>query len=181
MPANTGYRLALRTPGAARFFGAACPARLGIAMTGLGIVWLVHWRTNSYGSAGIVTGGFAVSEAVIGPQVARLIDRFGQTRVLPRCLLAHGVAVALLLTAVVNNRPLWLIVAAGILAGSSIPQIARCRRRAGRRCWTAVRRCRRRSPSSRWRTSWHFWSARSWSRRFACLSIRRPGVPWPRC
>ena len=123
MPANTGYRLALRTPGAARFFGAACPARLGIAMTGLGIVWLVHWRTNSYGSAGIVTGGFAVSEAVIGPQVARLIDRFGQTRVLPRCLLAHGVAVALLLTAVVNNRPLWLIVAAGILAGSSIPQI----------------------------------------------------------
>ncbi len=56
-------------------------------MTGLGIVWLVHGSTGSYAVAGTVTGGFAVAEALGGPQVARLIDRFGQTRTLPIILL----------------------------------------------------------------------------------------------
>jgi hypothetical protein len=74
------YRTLLRTPGAAAFFltGAAGPA--GIAMTSLGIVWLVHARTGSYAPAGLVTGGFALAEAVTGPQLARLTDRFGQAK-----------------------------------------------------------------------------------------------------
>jgi hypothetical protein len=72
---SSGYRLALRTPGALKFYIAAAPARIGLAMTGLGIVWLVHGATGSYAAAaGTVTGGFAVAEAVGGPQVARLID-----------------------------------------------------------------------------------------------------------
>ena len=103
MPALTGristptttYAAALRTPGAWKFYLAAAPARIGIAMTGLGIVWLVHGSTGSYAAAGSVTGGFAVAEALAGPQVARLIDRFGQTRMLPITLLAHAAAVAL--------------------------------------------------------------------------------------
>jgi hypothetical protein len=92
-------------------------------MTGLGIVWLVHGATGSYGAAGTVTGGFAVAEAVAGPQVARLIDRFGQTRMLPITLLAHAVAVALLIGLTVNDAPLWSLVAAGVLAGGSLPQL----------------------------------------------------------
>src|ERR1700743_1806880 len=81
------YRTVLRTPGAAAFFLTAAAGRVGIAMTALGIVWLVHARTGSYATAGLVSGGFAVAEAVAGPQIARLIDRFGQTRVLPPALL----------------------------------------------------------------------------------------------
>ena len=69
-------------------------------MTSLGIVWLVHARTGSYATAGLVTGGFAVAQAVSGPQLARLTDRFGQTRVLPPVLLAHAAAVAALLALV---------------------------------------------------------------------------------
>jgi MFS family permease len=72
-------------------------------MTSLGIVWLVHARTGSYATAGLVTGGFAVAEAVAGPQLARLADRFGQTRVLPPALLGHAAAVATLLALVVAN------------------------------------------------------------------------------
>jgi MFS family permease len=91
------YRTLLRTPGAAAFFLTATVGRVGIAMTGLGILWLVHGRTGSYATAGLVTGGFAIAEAGAGPQIARLIDRFGQTRVLPPALLAHAAAVATLL------------------------------------------------------------------------------------
>src|SRR5437764_14789936 len=103
--AAAGYRSLLRTPGAAAFFLAAAAGRAGIAMTGLGLVWLLHARTGSYGPAGLAAAGFALAEALIGPQLARLIDRFGQTRVLPFCLLAHGAAIAGVLTSGTGGRP----------------------------------------------------------------------------
>jgi MFS family permease len=117
------YRTLLRTHGAAAFFLTAAVGRVGIAMTSLGIVWLVHARTGSYATAGLVTGGFAVAEAVAGPQLARLADRFGQTRVLPPALLAHAGAVTTLLTLVAAGSPDWLMTAGGVLAGATIPQL----------------------------------------------------------
>ncbi|MFB6784042.1 MFS transporter [Streptomyces sp. NPDC056352] len=117
------YHTLLRTPGAAAFFLTATVGRIGIAMTSLGIIWLVHGQTGSYAAAGLVTGGFAVAEALVGPQLARLIDRFGQTRVLPPALLAHTTAVGSLLALVENGSPNWLMTAAGSLVGATIPQL----------------------------------------------------------
>jgi hypothetical protein len=122
MPSAT-YRTLLRTPGAAAFFLSAAVGRVGIAMTSLGIVWLVHARTGSYATAGLATGGFAVAEAVAGPQLARLIDRFGQARVLVPALLAHVAAVTTLLILVAAGAPGWLMAAGGVLAGATIPQL----------------------------------------------------------
>ncbi|MGW2520403.1 MFS transporter [Streptomyces sp. NPDC001617] len=116
--ASANYRTLLRTSGAAAFFLPAAVGRLGIAMTGIGIVWLVHARTGSYAAAGLVTGGFAVADAVAGPQLGRLVDRFGQARVLPCALGAHAGAVALLLTAAVPD------LVAGVLVGATLPQLA---------------------------------------------------------
>lgn len=87
-------------------------------MTGIGIVWLVHARTGSYAAAGLVTGGFAVADAVAGPQIGRLVDRFGQTRVLPYALGAHAGAVALLLAGAVPD------LVAGVLVGATLPQLS---------------------------------------------------------
>jgi hypothetical protein len=122
MPSAT-YRTLLRAPGAAPFFLAAAVGRIGIAMTGLGIVWLVHARTGSYARAGLASGGFAVAQAVAGPQLARLTDRLGQARVLPPALLAHAAAVATLLALVAAGAPGWLMTAGGVLAGATIPQL----------------------------------------------------------
>ncbi|WP_433002427.1 MFS transporter [Kribbella sp. CA-294648] len=118
-PATTGYRSVLRTPGAAAFFLTAAVGRVGIAMTGLGLVWLLHARTGSYTTAGLAAAGFALAEALIGPQSARLIDRFGQTRVLPFCLLAHGAAVVGVLA---STTQVTAIVAA-TCAGAAVPQL----------------------------------------------------------
>ncbi len=120
---SASYRTLLRGPGAAAFFLTGAAGRVGIAMTSLGIVWLVHARTGSYAAAGLVTGGFAVAQAAAGPQVARLIDRFGQTRVLPPVLLAHAGAVATLLALVAAGGPDWLMTAGAVLVGASIPQL----------------------------------------------------------
>ncbi|MFB9304324.1 MFS transporter [Kibdelosporangium philippinense] len=113
------YGTLLRARGAAAFFLTATVGRVGIAMTSLGIVWFVHARTGSYATAGLVTGGFAVAEALAGPQLARLIDRFGQTRVLPPALLVHAAAVGMLLGSETQG---WLITA-GVLVGASVPQL----------------------------------------------------------
>jgi predicted MFS family arabinose efflux permease len=117
--AATGYRSLLRTPGAADFFLAAAAGRVGIAMTGLGLVWLLHARTGSYGTAGLAAAGFALAEALIGPHLARLIDRFGQTRVLPFCLLAHAAAIAGVLTSTTAAAQ----IAAATCAGAVVPQL----------------------------------------------------------
>ena len=117
--AATGYRSLLRTPGAAAFFFTAAAGRVGIAMTGLGLVWLLHARTGSYGTAGLAAAGFALAEALIGPQLARLIDRFGQTCVLPFCLLAHGAAIAGVLTSTTAAAQ----IAAATCAGAVVPQL----------------------------------------------------------
>ncbi|GGN10129.1 hypothetical protein FHR83_003265 [Actinoplanes campanulatus] len=65
--AASGYRTLLRLPGAAAFFLAAAIGRVGIGMTGLSLIWLVHARTGSYGAAGLAAAGFTLAEALIGP------------------------------------------------------------------------------------------------------------------
>ncbi|WP_454856531.1 MFS transporter [Promicromonospora soli] len=117
--ATTGYGPLLRTPGAAAFFLTAAVGRVGIAMTGLGLVWLLHDRTGSYATAGLAAAGFALAEALVGPHVARLVDRFGQTRVLPFYLVAHGTAVVALL---MSTTAAAAIVAA-TCAGAAVPQL----------------------------------------------------------
>jgi len=140
MSSATYRTLPAHSPVPLAFFLTAAVGRVGIAMTGLGIVWLVHARTGSYATAGLVSGGFAVAEAAAGPQLARLIDRFGQARVLPPALLAHAAAVATLLALVAAGSPDWLMTAGRGTGGRYHPPAWRAvRRPAGLRC-SATRR-----------------------------------------
>ncbi|MFJ8824701.1 MFS transporter [Streptomyces sp. NPDC102467] len=115
---SANYRTLLRIPGAAAFFFSAVVGRVGLAMTGIGIVWLVHARTGSFGDAGLVTGCFAVADALGGPQLGRLVDLFGQRRVLLWALAVHAGAVGLLFVGGPST------VAGAILAGASLPQLS---------------------------------------------------------
>lgn len=115
------YAEVLRLPGAKAFFTTAAIARLGVAMTGLGLLFSVQHATGSFATAGAATGGFAVAEAVVGPQVARLIDRWGQTRVIPVVVVAHVITLAIAITTIARV-PFVVIMAAVIVAGAAIPQ-----------------------------------------------------------
>ncbi|MEU1199658.1 MFS transporter [Streptomyces sp. NPDC005813] len=120
---TANYRSLLRTPGAAAFFLPASLGRVGVAMPSLSLVWLVHSHTGAFAEAGLVGAGFAVAEALGAPQVARLADRFGQTRVLPPALLAHALAVAVLVSLVTSDAPAPLLVPGGALVGAGVPQL----------------------------------------------------------
>ncbi|WP_285028561.1 MFS transporter [Plantibacter sp. ME-Dv--P-122b] len=119
--AASRYRGVLGRPGAPQFFLAAALARLGVAMTGLGLLFSIHHATGSFAAAGAATGSFALAEAVVGPQIARLTDRWGQTATVPVAVLVHisGVVVAI---TTAGHAPIGVTLAIVVVAGAAIPQ-----------------------------------------------------------
>ena len=117
------YRELLVTPGGLRFSSAAFIARMPIAMVGLGIVLLVVGETDSYGRAGALSAVFALVNAGAAPVIARLVDRFGQRRVLLRAVPVHVVAMLAFVLLATRGAPTWAQVAAVLVAGLAAPSI----------------------------------------------------------
>ncbi|HEY4453560.1 MAG TPA: hypothetical protein VGN81_04540 [Pseudonocardiaceae bacterium] len=111
-------------PGARSFFLSAVPARVGVAMTSLGLLWLVRWGTGSYAVAGVVTGVFAVTSAFASPVSGRLAARFGQARLLVPIAVLHAFAIGGLVVAVVLHCPLWTVLAFDVVAGAALPPVS---------------------------------------------------------
>ncbi|MEW1958692.1 MFS transporter [Kineococcus sp. NPDC059986] len=105
------------------FFAAAAWGRVGLAATPLALLWCVHDRTGSWSSAGLATAGLAVAEALAGPQTARLVDRFGQPRVLPGLALAHAAVLLAVVVLLPPTAPAALLLPAGAAVGATLPQL----------------------------------------------------------
>lgn len=124
------YRDLLSTPGGLRFSSAAFLARLPIAMVGLGIVLLVVAETGRYGRAGAFSAAFALVNAGAAPVIARLVDRFGQRRVLTPSVPLHCLALVGLVVLVSTGAPdwsQWAAVVVAALLGPSIGSLVRAR------------------------------------------------------
>jgi MFS family permease len=117
------YATILRRPGAAAFFAAGVLGRMPISMTGLGIVILIARETGSYGLAGAVSGTSVVATALTGPAQGRLVDRFGQARLLLVGSVACTAALLGLLVAVRAGSPHWTLYAVAAVAGGTRPQV----------------------------------------------------------
>jgi MFS family permease len=90
------YRSILRQPGALRVVVPALVARLPVGINAIAVVLLVHRLTGSFVDAGIVDAGLAVGAVLISPGQGRLVDRFGQPRVLiPSALISSAALVGL--------------------------------------------------------------------------------------
>ncbi|MBA3368487.1 MAG: MFS transporter [Geodermatophilaceae bacterium] len=117
------YGALLRVSGAFSFSSMGFLARMPISMTGLGAVLLIAGETGRYGIAGVIAGVLALSFAIISPQVARLVDRFGQARVLRPTVLLFGAAGVGFVVAVELGAPLWTWFLLAALTGASGPNI----------------------------------------------------------
>ncbi|MEW1667735.1 MFS transporter [Streptomyces albidoflavus] len=118
-----GYGQLLRTPKAWTFLLPGFAARLPFAMLTISLVLLVQHTTGSYGVAGAVAAVAGVSMALLAPQAGKLADRFGQRAVLVPGVLLHSAAVALLTVLALTGAPLWMLFAAAVPTGASVPQI----------------------------------------------------------
>ncbi|MET1058892.1 MAG: MFS transporter [Nocardioides sp.] len=120
------YRRVLSVPGAWQFSLAGFFGRLPIAMVSLGIVLLVSAKAGSYGLAGTVVSAYLVANALLAIVHGRLVDRFGQHRVLPVAESVFVVALALMMWAVEDGWHPLAIHALAAVAGGALPQVGAC-------------------------------------------------------
>lgn len=131
------YAVIFRAPGAKGFAAAGFFARLPIAMAPIGIVAMLSQTHGEYWLAGTVSAVFALTNALIAPQISRVVDRLGQGRVLAPATFVSVIAFALLITAANQAWPTWTLFVFALLAAfmPSIPAMLRAR-------WTEIFRDR---------------------------------------
>lgn len=111
------YRALFAAPGSKAFSAAGFLGRMPLSMMGIGVVTMISELTGRYGLAGALAATIALSAAVAGPQVSRLVDRYGQRRVLrPATVFSLGAA-AVLLFAAHYGWPEWVLFAACVGIG----------------------------------------------------------------
>lgn len=123
------YRALFAAPGSKGFSAAGFVGRMPLSMMGIGVVTMISQLTGRYGLAGALSATIALSAAVVGPQISRLVDRHGQRRVLrPAAFVALTAATGLLLAARFT-WPDWAMFgcAAGIGAVPSLGAMIRAR------------------------------------------------------
>jgi MFS family permease len=131
------YREIFRAPGAKGFSAAGFFARLPIAMAPIGIVAMLSQTHGEYWLAGAVSATFALTNAAAAPQISRLVDRQGQSRVLIPATIISVIAFVVLILATNQRWPVWTLFLSAFLAAAmpSIPAMMRAR-------WTEIFRDR---------------------------------------
>ncbi|MET3645744.1 MFS transporter [Phyllobacterium ifriqiyense] len=129
------YKEIFAAPGSVAFSASGFIARLPLGMVTLGIVTMLSQTHGTYWLAGAVSATFALSNALIAPQVSRLMDRFGQSRVLPISSLITIAALAGLMLAAHYRTPDWTLFLFAMLAGFMPSMTALVRAR-----WTEIYR-----------------------------------------
>jgi MFS family permease len=118
------YARVLRTPHVTSLMGTALVARLPIGIDSLAIVLFLRAHTGSYAAAGIVSAAFALGGGAGAPLAGRLIDRFGQRRVLLPLALVHASGLLALVALTLAGTPTVLLIPVALVAGASIPPIS---------------------------------------------------------
>jgi MFS family permease len=117
------YAEIFRIPRAWRFSVAGIIGRMPMSMAGIGTVLLISASTGRYGVAGSVSAASSLGMAACAPQFGRLVDRYGQRRVIIPMAAAFAAGVAGLILAVQLGAPSWAFFPPGIVAGASMPSL----------------------------------------------------------
>lgn len=101
-------------------------ARMPISMVTLGIVLLITAHSGSYGLAGAVSAAYMVATAVAAPVLGRLVDAWGQNRVIPPAVLGFCIGLGGLTVGVEQGWPTPVPHLLAALAGCCYPPIGAC-------------------------------------------------------
>ncbi|EST14416.1 major Facilitator Superfamily protein [Pseudomonas putida S610] len=129
------YRELFRASGTKGFALAGLLARLPLPMTGIGIITMLSQITGSYGLAGAVAATFVLTYALMSPQISRLVDRYGQRRVLPAAAALSVLGTLSLLACSYWQLAEWTLFVGAAFAGFMPSMSAMVRAR-----WTTIYR-----------------------------------------
>ena len=115
------YAAVLRVPHVAALIAATLLARFPIGINGLAIVLYLRAERGSFAVAGAVVGALAAGSGIGAPIQGRLVDAFGQRRVLVPLGFVHAGALGALVAGTEAGSPGAVLFACGFLAGFAIP------------------------------------------------------------
>jgi MFS family permease len=118
------YRSVFRAPGTAAFCAAGFVMRMPIAIYPIGLVLLIATRTGKYGFAGLLSGVYVVANGLGTPILARLVDRYGQSRIILPASAVHVAAIAVVCLLAKLNSPQWTLLVPTAVAGFGLLAVA---------------------------------------------------------
>ena len=104
-----GYAELLRIPHTARFSIGSVIACMPFPMVGMTITISVQHYYGNYTLAGILTAIQAISLALFGPFLGKLVDQFGQREVSIPTIIVWIVAATALVTCITMRAPAWML------------------------------------------------------------------------
>ncbi len=113
------YRAVFLAPGAAAFCAAGFVMRMPIAIFPIGIVLIISARTGHYGFAGVLSATYVLGAVPGNPLLARLIDRYGQRRMLLPASAVTLAAVVVLAVLLEDDAPDAALAVPTFIAGFS--------------------------------------------------------------
>jgi MFS family permease len=117
------YAEILGIPRAWQFSVAGIIGRMPMSMAALGMVLLISASTDRYAVAGSVSAAASLGMAACAPQFGRLIDRYGQGRVIVPLAIGFTAGIAGLILAVQLGAPTWTYFPPSIVAGATMPAL----------------------------------------------------------
>lgn len=115
----SAYSELLRVPGAWRFSLAGFVLRLPMSMMGISTILLVKASYGNYTLAGVVSAVAIISTAVVAPTLARLVDQWGQLKVMGPALAVSALSAVGLLIASAYRAPVPLVIVFAALGGAT--------------------------------------------------------------
>ncbi|MGF1427480.1 MFS transporter [Kitasatospora sp. LaBMicrA B282] len=116
----SSYRQIFTAPGSFAFSATGFVSRLPISMTGIGIVTMLSQLRGSYGVAGAVSAVMALSAAVLGPLISRLVDRHGQRRIAVPATAVTTLSTLALLLCAHAGAPDWTLFPCAVGMGTMV-------------------------------------------------------------
>jgi len=117
------YAAILRAPHVAPLLLASMLARLPYGLFALAAILYLAEARDSYAVAGLVDGAFGLGAAAGAPLQSRIIDRFGQARVLLPAAVLDATATVALIALTETGAPTTALVACGLIGGFAVPNV----------------------------------------------------------
>ena len=115
------YAAVLRVPHVAALIATTLLARFPIGINALAIILYLREERGSFAVAGVVAGALAAGSGIGAPVQGRLVDAFGQRRVLVPLGFVHAAALGAIVAGTEAGAPVAVLVACGFVAGFAIP------------------------------------------------------------